>query len=247
MKKHTLFILACLNVVFLGCQDSATADVGTAGSLARFTINGDYLYAIDRSHIEAIDISTPSEPKSVHSISVSWNIETLFSYQNYIYVGARDGMYIYEQQANGTLDLTNLNLHSVSCDPVVVSNDLAFVTLRSRAGCNRQLDQTNSLNIYDVSNPEQSNKIYTKELYAPAGLAVDNNLLFICDTDAGLKIFDINQTANSVDISLKETVKSLHCNDVIASQNTLYIRTENNVTLYDYSSNPLTLLGVITD
>ena len=70
-------------------------NTGTGGSLARFMVYDDFLYTVDNYSLRLFIVSTPSNPSMVKEMYVGWNIETLFPYENKLFLGSTTGMYIY--------------------------------------------------------------------------------------------------------------------------------------------------------
>ncbi len=160
---------------------------GLGGSMARFSLVNDYLYLIDMRDLHAYDVSTSSNPELRSTQDVGFNIETLWHYNLNLFIGATNGMYIYELNDPANPDYASFYGHVNSCDPVVVSNDIAYVTLRSGTQCQ---GFTNQLEVIDVSNIFNPTVLHVFPMHNPHGLGVDNNVLFICDNDQGLKVFD---------------------------------------------------------
>jgi LVIVD repeat len=78
---------------------TAVSQTGIGGSMARFTISGDFLYGLDGANLDVVDVSQQSQPVAKNEIPLSWDVETLFPHENSLFVGSRTGMYI--------LDLTS--------------------------------------------------------------------------------------------------------------------------------------------
>jgi hypothetical protein len=72
-------------------------------------------------------------------------------------------------------------------------------------------------------------------MYGPQGLGIDGDLLFICDGDAGLKIYD---ASDPMDITqhLVASFPSINAYDVIPMNNYLFMIGEKGFMLYDYSN-----------
>jgi hypothetical protein len=230
-----------------GCGESASSSsttTGKSGSMARFALSGNHLYTISNSQIQTYDISTPTAPIKQSKTAVSWDIQTLFSYENALYIGSQTGMYIYTIKDTGNLEYTNQVSHFRSCDPVVVSNNIAYVTLHTNSVCFND-NELNQLQIYDVEDPKNISQIDTLNMWEPKGLGIDNNNLFVCDGSAGLKVYDINASEDNttmqkeVTLNLKENISDIDCYDLIAFNNTLYISNQTNLLLYDYNSFPM--------
>jgi len=226
---------------------------GKGGSMARFVISGDYLYALNKRDLTLFDISKPSEPLPETKVSVPFDVETLFSYGDYLYVGAEGGVYIYTKPINDKgFERVATFTHTKSCDPVVVQNDLAFITLRSGSSC-RLSSVENSLQILDVKNPLQPKLIYTKNLIEPKGLGIDNDKLFICDGAGGLKTFNVvkmqnsetNETTVSINLDRNSTKAEIDCYDLIPDNGNLVVSNGDDVRQFDYTKLPMIELGKI--
>jgi len=108
---------------------------GVGGSMARFTIWGQYLYTIDQSSMYLFDIQNPENPVAGATVKVGWGIETLFPYEEKLFIGAQNGMYIYSLDNPSAPVQLSMFSHVVSCDPVVVNDSLDYVTLRQGSNC----------------------------------------------------------------------------------------------------------------
>ena len=256
MIKNILLSVSLL-LIIQGCggdtssssSDSTSSITGKAGSLAKYAVVGDYLYTVNSGVMDILDISDASKPKKVSKVHLPWDVETLFSYKNYLYIGAETGVYIYDN-SNPILPTSIAEFsHVQSCDPVVVSDDIAYVTLNTGSTCWNNRRDTNRLEILDVQNPKKPKLIKTLELWSPTGLGVDGNKLFICDGEAGLKLFDINKTEGSQGVEIRLALKSsdaeIDCYDVIAHDNTLIVSNKEDIRQFDYSSLPMKELGRI--
>jgi hypothetical protein len=166
---------------------TGTSTTGTGGSLARFMVYDDFLYAVDNSSLKLFAISTPADPTLLKEMNVGWNIETLYPYEQKLFLGSTTGMFIYSLQDPSNPEFISGFTHVSSCDPVVVEGNYAYVTLRAGNLCGDIRSQLDVIDISDIQNPEQIAD-YTME--EPYGLAIDDTLLFVCDGSAGLKIYN---------------------------------------------------------
>jgi len=69
---------------------------GEGGSLARFKIIDDYLYAVDNNYINVFDISDLESPIALNDVYAGFGIETIFNRDNYLFLGSTNGMFIYD-------------------------------------------------------------------------------------------------------------------------------------------------------
>jgi len=84
--------------------EGGRSSTGTGGSMARFTIVGDYLYTLHMDSIVLVDVTVPEEPRLVEEpVYVGWDIETVFPDGEELYIGSSTGMYIYDICLSGWL------------------------------------------------------------------------------------------------------------------------------------------------
>lgn len=226
-------------------ESSAPAmQTGVGGSMARFTIMKDHLYSIDNSNMQIFDISNLDNPVPGANLNIGWGIETIFPYKDNLFIGSQSGMIIYD---NSNPDLpTHLSTfsHIVSCDPVVVENDIAYVTLRGGTGC--RMDASNQLDIIDISNLSNPVLLKTYPMTNPHGLGIDNGTLFICEGNAGLKVFDASDIYK-ITSNLLAYYGDFDAFDVIPYNNNLIMIGNEGLYQFDYSDpNNIKLLSTIS-
>ncbi|MCG2617080.1 hypothetical protein LZZ85_22480 [Terrimonas sp. NA20] len=210
---------------------SSGATVGIAGSMARFAIVNNYMYAVGLYSLKVIDVATPSTPSYKKDISIGSGIETIFPFKDKLFIGSNRAMYIYDISVAETPKYTGSFPHVRSCDPVVTDGVHAYVTLRAGNFCG---DITESrLEILDVANLAAPKLVKTYPMKNPYGLAKDGNLLWICDGTAGLKLYDVS---NPADISLKKSISNIEPFDVIPMNGKLIVSAKEGILQYDYSN-----------
>ncbi|MEN8118776.1 MAG: hypothetical protein ABFS35_00415 [Bacteroidota bacterium] len=208
-----------------------TGNIGVAGSMARFAIKGNALYAINNGYeLKTFDIAT-HEIKKVDSISTFWNIETLFVYEDKLFIGSNNGMFIYDVLDSKHPVYISQYDHITSCDPVVVNGDYAFVTLRSGTNCRNNINELNVVSLADIQNPIL---VKAYNMYNPHGLGIDENVLFICDGSAGLKVFDATDVY-SIDQNMIIQFPNIQTFDVIPLNDILIMTGSEGIYQYDYS------------
>lgn len=206
-------------------------NIGIAGSMARFAIKGNALYAINNGNeLKTFDIGT-HQIKKVDSIRIFRNIETLFIYEDKLFIGSNNGMFIYDVHDSKHPVYISQYDHVTSCDPVVVSGDYAFVTLRSGTNCNTMINELNVISLVDIQNPTL---VKAYNMYNPYGLGIDNNLLFICDGSAGLKVYDATDIY-TIDQNLIKHFQDIRTFDVIPYNDILIMTGSDGIYQYDYS------------
>lgn len=210
---------------------SRNATPGQGGSMARFALNAEYLYTVDFSNLNLFDISNNRDPVFWNEMRIGWNIETIFIYNQLMFIGSQNGLYIYDNADPGNPQFEGSYWHFTSCDPVVVEGDYAYITLRSGTWCNLGENQLDVVNISDPSNPFQ---VQAYDFTNPHGLGIDNSTLFICDGSAGLKIFDASNP-NTIVQNLLYHYPNITTNDVIPFNGLLLMTAEEGIYQYDYN------------
>jgi hypothetical protein len=71
-------------------------------------------------------------------------------------------------------------------------------------------------------------------MYNPHGLGIDGSTLFICDGDAGLKVFDASDISKIAENMLVHE-GNIHAFDVIPYHDVLIMIGEDGLFQYDYS------------
>jgi len=221
---------------FLMSVDAAspnwTGGAGTGGSMARFMLNEDYLYVIAvPTRLKTVDITTESEMAVIDSVDMPRSMETLFRLEDNLFVGTTTGMLIFELTNPRKPAFVSSYDHITACDPVVVDGQYAYVTLRTGNVCS---NGQNLLEVIDISSITNPYLVKSYPMFNPHGLGTDNDLLFVCDGAAGLKIYDksdplaiiTNQVAHYPDFDTY---------DVIPMNGILMLVGEGGIYQYDYS------------
>lgn len=188
---------------------------------------------LDGADVRVVDVSTESSPSPKEKYFINWDIETIFPFENKLFIGARSGMHIMDISSPETPVKISTFQHATSCDPVVVDGTYAYVTLRS--GNPTCEGFSNQLDVVDISNIQSPKLIKSYEMKNPHGLGVDQDLLFLCDGDAGLKMFDIKDKL-AIDKNQLAHHKNIHAFDVIPFENTLMLIGDDGIFQYDYSN-----------
>ncbi len=206
--------------------------IGVGGSMARFAIDRDHLYTIDDYSLQVFDISQREDPREIgENIDVGFMIETLFPYQDKLFIGAQAGMYIYDTSDPANPEHLSTYEHITSCDPVVVEGNTAYVTLRNGTECQGFVNQLEVIDIEDPTNPQL---VATHAMAHPHGLGIDEGALFICEGEYGLKVFDAADP-NRIPENQIAYFTDLHAYDVIPLGNILIMIGEDGLYQYDYT------------
>lgn len=219
---------------------SGGSSIGIAGSMSKMAIRQNYIYALTDEKLNVFKINDLSQDVSIHSVvNVEYGIETLYLYDDKLFIGSNYGVYIYDvsDDPSNPMKVSQLS-HIYSYDPVVVQGNYAYSTLRSRYWGSTNECQIISLS--DIYNPTTVSRI---SLDGPYGLGIDNNALFICDGESGLKVYDVS---NSLSPKKVNQITTINTYDVILDNKKALIVGDNGIYKYDYTNiNNLNLISSI--
>jgi len=205
---------------------------GVGGSMARFLTYDNYLYMLNTDYqLKAFDISDLENPELKYDKYVGWGLETMFIYDEHMYLGAQNGMYILSLEKPSEPFKKSMYSHITSCDPVVVQGDYAYVTMRSGNLCGGSADL---LEVVDISNKYEPERIASYVMEEPYGLGISGNKLFVCQGENGLYVYD---AANPQAITNNQLARfsDIHAFDVIPLNGNLYTTGDSGFYIYDYN------------
>ena len=215
----------------------AESTTGTGGSLARFQIVDNYLYTVGNYEMAIFNIQNLAEPVLSNTQYAGWNIETMFQAEGYLYLGSTNGMYIYNLVNPSSPEFVSDFKHWEGCDPVVVDGDYAYLTLRGGNLCGQLESVLEVIDISDKTNPTLAARY---NLENPYGLGIKNDMLYVCDGTAGLKLFE---RETSEDLRLVNSLKDIQAKDVIPLEKSLIMIGEKTLYQYDYMDNNIGLIS----
>jgi len=216
---------------------SAGTNTGQGGSLARFKIVKNYLYAVEWSSISVFDISDLDNPKTLEDVYTNGAIETIYNQGDILFLGGTQGMYIYDISEPSKPTFVSEFIHGTACDPVVVDGDYAYVTLRGGNSCGNTESGLYIVDVSDLAKPELR-KFY--EMDEPFGLGFKQEKLFVCDGASGLKVYDKSDVDN---LKLLNHFEDIVTFDVIPLQNSLLMIGDKVLYQYEYLDDDIRLLS----
>lgn len=222
---------------------SAGSIIGTGGSYAKFQINNNALYTTESFKLNVFDITQPLQTSFNKSVYMdSWfggEFETLFRQGNYLFVGATSGMYVINAFDEFNPFFISGFSHATACDPVVVSGNTAYITVRGGTSCGAIEDQVNVIDITDISSPTL---LSTTFLNQPRGLGVKDHIVYVC-AENGLQVYDASDASGLV---LKNSYSD-SVTDVIPLESQFITVGPIAIKQYAYGKNfTLTLLSTIS-
>jgi len=222
-----------IGVPQLGSSDVSLVGsaTGVGGSMARFTIIADYLYAVHNNAIKVFNIQNTPGMALGTEIELSRTVETIYPFEGKLFLGTTTGMLVYNLENPAVPGFVSVFEHISSCDPVVVDGNYAYVTLRSGNNCNNMVDQ---LDVVDISSIENPFLVKSYPFFNPHGLGIDDKVLFVCDGDAGLKVFD---ATDPMEIHLHQLAHfpEIKSYDVIPMDGVLMMIGADGLYQYDYT------------
>ena len=214
---------------FSGGSTKASSPIGAGGSMARFTIMNDRLYTVGSNALDVFNISNSKDPQRTNSIQVGWNIETIYPFKNKLFIGSQSGMFIYNA-ANADAPVADGQFtHASSCDPVIADDEYAYITLRSGTQCQGFSNQLDIVKLTNLTDPLFQK---TYPMKNPHGLSKDGDVLFICDGEAGLKVYN---AANVMNLKLINEIGDIDTYDVITMNKIALVVAKDGLYQYSYA------------
>jgi hypothetical protein len=227
-----------IQVDILWAEDAALSNsTGQGGSLARFRIVGEYLYAVDSHSIHIFDITDLLNPQVQESVFAGFDIERLDNQGEMLGVGRRAGVYMYDIAEPSSPVYVSEFQHGTACDPVVVEGDYAYVTLRGGTVCGAA---ESGLYIIDIQNLYQPKQLAFYPLDGPYGLGYHGSHLYVCDGDSGLKVYDKSDLES---LELIQHFDYEEAFDLIPLDSHLILIAGQRLLQFDYASGGLELIG----
>jgi hypothetical protein len=216
--------------------------IGIGGSMARFGIKDNVLFIVESNVLKILDISDRTSPARITDSNVTWNTETMFLSGNRMFLGTTTGMAVYDISSPFSPYPLTFFSHARSCDPVIVDDTLAYVTLRTGSSCGGNQNLLEIINIKDITKPVSVVSYFMTD---PHGLGKDGDLLFVCDGSAGLKVYNAADPKNLLG-NLIYTYPNIQAYDAIPIGRVLVLISKDGLFQYDYSNvKNITLLSKI--
>jgi hypothetical protein len=193
---------------------NVSSGTGVGGSFARFTVVNDYLYTVSTQSLKSYLVSTPADPQFKAVNNLNWGVETIFPYDDKLFIGSNSGMYIFDNSNPSSPVLLSTFDHARACDPVVVSGNTAYVTLRNGTLCQGFINQ---LDVVDISNVLSPKLIKSYPMTNPHGLAYSNGKIYLAEGEFGFKVLDAKDPNKIEQLC---NVTGMHSYDMISLSDT---------------------------
>ena len=188
---------------------------------------------MNQNSLLTFKLNSNSEVTLLNTEYVNWNVETIFITDKHLFLGTQNGMIVKSLEVPERPSQKGSFSHMTACDPVVIKGDLAFVTLKGGNTCRGTLNQLDVVRMSNGYSKFELLKSYP--MYGPQGLGIDDDILFVCDGDAGLKIYNVADPL-AITQNLIISFPSINAYDVIPTNNYLFMIGEKGFMLYDYSN-----------
>jgi len=172
-----------------GAGGFGTPTVNTAGSMSRMAFNGNLLYVIGSSRLSTYSLENDLLVNTNNQQQI-WGLETVIVRSGFLYIGSQTGMHIYGLDDARKPSYLSTFSHFTGCDPVSVEGNLAVVTVRDGRACGAE--SGNVMFILDISDKSNPVEIGRANMNNPRGVSLYNGFIYLCDGDAGLKVFELN-------------------------------------------------------
>ena len=239
-----LFTALLLLVTLTQCETDGgdtgtnTEGTGTTGSLAKFTIKNNYLYIVEDSELNSINIEN-KRFNNFKSKYIGSGTETIFAYDTLLLLGSTTGMSIYDISTTpNSPQYASTSTHFYSCDPVIAQDTFAFVTLNSKQNnCFRARNVLQVYSIKDIYNPKLLSET---SMDSPLGLAAKGEYLLVADD--GIKLFS---TASKDSLVLVDYVSTILAHDIIPLKNSWIVIGTDGMKQFEIKNDKLVQISQI--
>jgi hypothetical protein len=141
-------------------------------------------------------------------------------------------MQIFSLRVPTALNYVGSFWHVTSCDPVVIADGYAYITLRGGNVCGSNV---NRLDVVKLSSDYKTSTLEASyPMTGPYGLGIDDEILFVCDGSDGLKVYNVADKLNIDDHQIAR-FPAIKTYDVIPFENYLFMIGDGGFYQYDYS------------
>jgi hypothetical protein len=147
------------------------------------------------------------------------------------------GMYIYDISSPANPSFVSEFQHGTACDPVVVDENYAYVTLRGGNQCGATESGLFIVDISDITKPTLAESYHMDE---PYGLWIKDEKLFVCDGASGLKVYDKTDIQNLESLNHFKDIVTF---DVIPREDMLLMVGDEVLYQYRYLQNNIELIS----
>ncbi|MBK8558149.1 MAG: hypothetical protein IPL65_21510 [Lewinellaceae bacterium] len=244
MLKQVSFI-AILLLAACSKEGSFTEAVsgGQSGSITRFAVYNNFMYLLNPNEVLTYDLADPDKPVLVNRLTTDYGLETIFIYDNAIYLGSTTALYILDISNPAAPEIQSETIREGSfqggCDPVVVKEQYAYSTVKIIRNICGNIGTESALLVYDVSGQKCPSPGWRLPLNLPNGLGYKDHYLFVCDQGANrLEVFDIADPL-ALDYLPNQSIEISDPIDLIVAGNKMIVSTGSDFQIFDLSNFPV--------
>ncbi len=214
-----------------GFNSAVGGGSGIGGSFARFTLYDQYLYTVDHNKLDVWDIHGQNMER-INQQNLGWGIETIFPYKDKLFIGSNSGMFIFDNADPKNPVQLSVFQHAMACDPVVVEDNYAYVTLRDGNECQGFINQLDVVDITSLTNPKL---VKSYPMTNPHGLSINDGTIYLGEGRHGMRILDASNPDNVKNL---EFFKDIPTYDVIyLTGGLLFVVGEGGFFIFDATDN----------
>lgn len=243
--KKLLLVLIFIPFFFLSCDSNLGSDIGSSdsgnslnGSYASILPVKSFVYAINRTELVTFK-KTEKGLDRIDTQDVGFGVENIYYYLDNLFIGSESGMYIFSIEENGVPKRQNHQPYGAAdtpwngpCDPVIVHDDIAYVTLSSTIEGRCSRTNINELRLYDVQNINAPRLLSVTQMVKPKGLGIKGQYLFVCEDTNGLTVVDVS---NSAQPTILKKIQGFTAYDLIVNEDKLAVVGPKEIRQYDIS------------
>jgi len=231
-------------------KTNTTPGGASSGSITTFVIKDNFMYTLDHKVLLTHDLTDPDQPELVHTLEIEYGLETIFLYDDHIYVGSTTSLFIINVDLPATPKFISKTERAVEfingCDPVIVKDNMAYSTVKIIVNRCGRVGSRSALLIYDVTDKHSPQEVGHFIMDEPNGLAIKENFLFVCDKASNrVVLFDITNP-NSAILKQGHHLTVANAYDIIIKNNRMIVSSTDGFQIFDVTDiNDIFKIGTI--
>jgi len=201
---------------------------GQSGSTASIITYKGFIYTLDNNILKTLSLADPAHPVEVSNITIGEGVETIFAYEDHLYLGTRNGVLLYNISDGSKPAYTGTSLHWPARDPVVVSGNLAYSTTR----WGEEGNGNGTLQVLDVTNKSTPFAINSVSQEYPCGLGINEGILYVCNARFGINVFEAGAFG---ELTFVRNIPSDPLYDCIIAKDLMICQGKTGIYLYNIS------------
>lgn len=231
--KNIVFCLI-LSLMLSSCDKDSSSEYlgnssgsGVSGSTATILTYKGFIYTVDNNYLRTLSLHDPSHPVEVSSIFLGEGIETIFAYEDHLYLGTRNGIQLYNISDGAKPVFTGNSFHFPARDPVVVDGVLAYSTTNWGSEDGNGGGTLSVISVVNKNNPITINQLNQEY---PCGLGLSGDILYVCNARYGLNVY---RTSSNGELNFIKNLPTDPVYDCIAYDKLLICQTKSGIWLFN--------------